>query len=93
VVRHPARDWSELVRKQRRIVGGRLSLAGDHPISRLKVLGLSMRPLLSESVRVWRVQRFPWQRRLLLLTLVLRLRLAVCREWLRLQKRGRDPLR
>ncbi len=93
VVRHPARDWSELVRKQRRIVGGRLSLAGDYPISRLKVLGLSMRPLLSESVRVWRVQRLPWQRRLLLLTLVLRSRLAVCREWLRLQKRGRDPLR
>jgi glycosyltransferase involved in cell wall biosynthesis len=93
LVRHPARDWSELVRKQRRIVGGRLSLAGDPPIARLKVLGLSMRPLLSESVRVWRAQRLPWQRRFLLLTLVMRLRLAVCLEWLRLQMKGRDPLR
>jgi len=93
VVRHPARDWDELVRKQRRIVGGRLSIAGEQPLKRLQVLGLSMRPLISESVRVCRFQPLSWQRRLLLLSLVLRLRLAVLLEWLRLQRQGRDPLR
>ena len=93
VVRHPARDWDELVRKQRRIVGGRLSIAGEQPLKRLQVLGLSMRPLISESVRVCRFQPLSWQRRLLLLSLVLGLRLAVLLEWLRLQRQGHDPLR
>lgn len=93
VVRHPARDWDELVRKQRRIVGGRLSISGEQPLKRLQVLGLSLRPLISESVRVCRFQPLSWQRRFLLLRLVLRLRLAVLLEWLRLQRKGRDPLR
>ena len=93
VVRHPARDWSELVHKQRRIVGGRLSLAGHQPWARLRVLWLSMRPLISESLRVGRFQPLSVQRRLLLLSLVVHLRWAVFREWLRLQRKGRDPLR
>ncbi|MBV2352044.1 glycosyltransferase family 2 protein [Synechococcus sp. HK05] len=93
VVRHPARDWSELVRKQRRIVGGRLSLAGDHPFARLKVLAQSLRPLISESVRVGRYQPLGWRRRGLLLSLVWRLRLAVLLEWIRLQHQSRTPLR
>jgi glycosyltransferase involved in cell wall biosynthesis len=93
VVRHPARDWSELVHKQRRILGGRLSLAGHQPWARLRVLGLSMRPLISESLRVGRFQPLSVQRRLLLFSLVARLRLAVFREWMRLQRKGRDPLR
>ena len=93
VVRHPARDWAELVRKQRRIVGGRLSLAGATPWARMLVLGLSMRPLMSESVRVCRCQHLGLRRRGLLLSLVLRLRLAVLREWFRLQHQGRTPLR
>ena len=93
VVRHPARDWSELVRKQRRIVGGRLSLVGDQPVDRLRVLALSMRPLISESVRVYRYQPLSWRRRARLLSLVLRLRWAVLLEWSRLQRQGRKPLR
>jgi glycosyltransferase involved in cell wall biosynthesis len=93
IVRHPAREWAELVRKQRRIVGGRLSIAGDQPLKRLQVLGLSMRPLISEGVRVWRFEPLNWQRRCLLLSLVMRLRLMVFLEWLRLQRKDRDPLR
>jgi hypothetical protein len=93
IVRHPAREWAELVRKQRRIVGGRLSIAGDQPLKRLQVLWLSMRPLISEGVRVWRFEPLNWQRRWLLLSLVARLRLAVFLEWLRLQRKDRDPLR
>jgi len=93
VVCHPARDWDELVRKQRRIVGGRLSIVGEQPLKRLHVLGLSMRPLISESVRVCRFQSLSWQRRWVLLSLVVRLRLAVLLEWLRLQRQGRAPLR
>ena len=93
VVRHPAREWAELVHKQRRIVGGCLSMAGDQPLKRLRVLGLSMRPLISECVRVWRFEPLSWRRRCVLLSLVMRLRLAVFLEWLRLQRKGRDPLR
>ena len=93
VVRHPARDWSELVHKQRRILGGRLTLAGAALLPRLAVLGLSLRPLLSESVRICRAPSLPFGRRCLLLSLVLRLRWAVLREWLRLQWGDRDPLR
>lgn len=93
VVRHPAREWAELVHKQRRIVGGRLSMAGDQPLKRLRVLGLSMRPLISECVRIWRFEPLSWRRRCVLLSLVMRLRLAVFLEWLRLQRKGRDPLR
>jgi hypothetical protein len=93
VVRHPARDWSELVQKQRRIVGGRLSLAGDHPLLRLKVLAQSLRPLISETVRVVRYQSLDWRKRMLLISLVWRLRLAVFLEWLRLQRQDRIPLR
>jgi hypothetical protein len=93
VVRHPAREWAELVHKQRRIVGGRLSMAGDQPLKRLRVLGLSMRPLISECVRVWRFEPLSWRRRCVLLSLVMRLRLAVFLEWLRLQRKGLDPLR
>lgn len=93
VVRHPAREWAELVHKQRRIVGGRLSMAGDQPLKRLRVLWLSMRPLISECVRIWRFEPLSWRRRCVLLSLVMRLRLAVFLEWLRLQRKGRDPLR
>jgi hypothetical protein len=93
IVRHPARDWAELVRKQRRIVGGRLSLAGFAVWPRLQVLMLSLRPVISESIRVSRYQSLPLQRRFVLLSLVLRLRSAVIREWLRLQLKDQTPLR
>lgn len=93
VVRHPARDWPELLHKQRRIVGGRLSLAGASLIHRCAVLLLSLRPIVSESLRVCRQRQLPWRRRLQLCALVLRLRAAVLLEWLRLQRPGGDPLR
>jgi glycosyltransferase involved in cell wall biosynthesis len=93
LVHHPARDWQELVHKQRRIVGGRLALAGASLPQRAAVLLLSMRPIVSECLRVLRRRRLSWPRRLLLCALVLRLRAAVLLEWLRLQRPGRDPLR
>jgi hypothetical protein len=93
VVRHPARDWHGLLEKQRRIVGGRLTLTGRGPSDRLQVLWLSLRPWVSESVRVMRHRSLPLIRRLQLLTLVMRLRLAVLREWMRLQWQGQVPLR
>ena len=93
VVRHPARDWQGLLHKQRRIVGGRLSLATGAFIPRLTILLLSLRPLLSESWRVIRAPSILPVRRLSLLALVLILRWNVLLEWLRLQFPGREPLR
>lgn len=93
LVRHPARLWPQLLAKQRRIVGGRLALAGPHPLARLRVLFLSLRPIVSESGRVIRSEYFSWPRRLYLLWLVLVLRLSVLREWLRLQLPGQQALR
>ena len=93
VVDHPARDWPGLVDKQRRIVGGRLALADRWPWSRLLVLALSLRPLLSESLRVSRQRSLPLKQRFGLLCLVMRLRFAVLQEWLRLQFPGQVPQR
>lgn len=93
LVCHPARDWPGLLAKQRRIVGGRLSLAGAQPVGRLRVLALSLRPLVSESWRVLRQPALPLARRLQLLLRVWLLRGAVLLEWLRLQWPGQRPLR
>lgn len=93
LVRHPCRDWLGLVNKQRRIVGGRLSLVGSAPIARYMVFLLSMRPLFSES---WRVLKFPklsCSRRIQLIVLVFWLRSVVALEWLRLQIPGQQGLR
>jgi GT2 family glycosyltransferase len=93
LVRHPARLWPQLLAKQRRIVGGRLALAGPHPLARLQVLLLSLRPIVSESGRVIRRRQLGWPRRLQLLLLVLLLRLGVLLEWFRLQWPGQQALR
>lgn len=93
IVRHPTRDWPGLLAKQRRIVGGRLSLAGPRPLARLQVLLLSLRPVLSESWRVLRRPAVPPRRRCQLLLRVLVLRTAVLAEWLRLQWPAQQPLR
>jgi hypothetical protein len=82
-----------LLAKQRRIVGGRLSLAGASFAARLRVLLLSLRPVVSESWRVLRVGQLSHGRRLQLLTLVLWLRAAVLLEWLRLQCPGQQAFR
>ena len=79
--------------KQRRIVGGRLSLTGGAPMARFMVLFLSIRPLFSESWRVLSYPRLALARRTQLLVLVFRLRTAVAIEWLRLQMPGRQGLR
>ena len=92
-VAHPARGWSALVQKQRRIVGGQLALASPGVGPRLIVLGLSMRPLASEWWRVLRVPGLRGWRRWELLLLACRLRLAVLLEWARLQWPGQQPLR
>jgi hypothetical protein len=81
------------VQKQRRIVGGRLSLASGGLLSRLAILWLSVRPLVSECSRVWRAPSLPAGRRWQLLLMVLLLRLYVGYEWLRLQWPGQEPLR
>jgi glycosyltransferase involved in cell wall biosynthesis len=93
IVRHPARDWSGLLAKQRRIVGGRLSLAGASATARLRVLLLSLRPVVSESWRVLRAGELSYGRRLQLLARVVWLRAAVLLEWLRLQCPGQQSLR
>lgn len=93
VVCHPARDWLGLLHKQRRIVGGRLSLSTGGFISRLTILLLSLRPLLSESWRILRAPSIAPSRRLSLMAMVLILRCNVLLEWLRLQVPGREPLR
>ena len=93
LVHHPARPWPQLLAKQRRIVGGRLALAGPHPLARLQVLLLSLRPIVSESGRVIRRRQLGWPRRLQLLLLVLVLRFGVLLEWFRLQWPGQQALR
>lgn len=93
LVNHPARPWPQLLAKQRRIVGGRLTLAGPNSLARLQVLILSLRPIVSESVRVIRRRQLSWPCRLQLLLLVLLLRLSVLMEWLRLQWPGQQALR
>ena len=93
VVRHPARNWAELLQKQRRIVGGRLSLAGSGLPGRLRILALSLRPVLSELIRVSRYPSLKLMDRGRLVALVLLLRGAVLMEWLRLQWPGQQPLR
>jgi len=93
LVHHPCREWQALQAKQKRIVGGRLALAGPLPQARLHVLLLSFRPLLSESWRVWRYAHLSLRRRLHLQVLVIRLRWVVFLEWLRLQRLGQMPLR
>ena len=93
LVRHPCRDWPALLAKQRRIVGGRLALAGTQPLARLQVLALSLRPLVSESWRVLRRRELTILRKLQLLLLVFALRWAVLHEWLRLQQPDQSALR
>jgi hypothetical protein len=93
LIRHPARQWPELLHKQRRIVGGQLSLADPTVAARLAVLWRALRPLVSESVRVCRAPRLPLPRRAQLLLLVVRLRMAVLQEWMRLQALDQQPLR
>lgn len=93
VIEHPARDWQALLRKQRRIVGGRLALAVARPLDRFNVLLLSLRPLVSESWRVLLCMDLRPQRRLLLLFLLWLLRTAVLLEWIRLQLPLQRPLR
>jgi glycosyltransferase involved in cell wall biosynthesis len=93
LIEHPARDWKALLRKQRRIVGGRLALAGSHPYSRLLALMLLLRPLVSESWRVLRAAGLTSVQRLHLLFLVFLIRSTVLLEWLRLHLPSQDPLR
>jgi glycosyltransferase involved in cell wall biosynthesis len=93
LVSHHAREWCDLVLKQRRIIGGRLALAARSPASRFAVLILSLRPLVSEGLRVCRYPRLDLLRRLQLLGLVCWIRWQVLMEWVRLQGRHQVPLR
>ena len=93
LVRHPARGWDQLIHKQRRIVGGRLSLADNNLLARGSVLWSSMRPIGSETLRVCQVRELSWLRKAILVSLVLRLRAAVLLEWFRLLRSSQEPLR
>lgn len=93
VIEHPARDWQALLRKQRRIVGGRLALAAASPLGSLQALFSSLRPVFSESWRVLRCPRFPWARRCHCLVLVWLMRGAVLLEWFRLLLPSQQSLR
>jgi glycosyltransferase involved in cell wall biosynthesis len=93
LVRHPARGWDQLIHKQRRIVGGRLSLADNNLLARGSVLWSSMRPIGSETLRVCQVRELSWLRKAILVSLVLRLRAAVLLEWFRLLRSFQEPLR
>jgi hypothetical protein len=93
VVFHPARDWDELVHKQRRIVGGKLALAPAGFGPRLTVLLMSLRPLVSEWWKLMRAPSLNIVGRLALMFLALLLRLAVLLEWARLQCPGQQGLR
>jgi glycosyltransferase involved in cell wall biosynthesis len=93
LVRHPARGWDQLIHKQRRIVGGRLSLADNNLLARGSVLWSSMRPIVSETLRVCQVRELSWLRKAILVSLVLRLRAAVLLEWFRLLRSFQEPLR
>ena len=93
VIEHPARTWLELLIKQRRIVGGRLSMVERRFFGRLNVLVLSLRPLASESWRLILHPDLTLQRRLRLLALAWLLRGVVLLEWIRLQWPLQQPLR
>jgi hypothetical protein len=93
LIEHAARDWQALLVKQRRIVGGRVALAAAPPWGSLQALFRSFRPIVSESWRVIRCDRFDWPRRCHLLVLVWLMRCIVVLEWLRLMLPGRQPLR
>lgn len=93
VVSHPARRWGELVQKQRRIVGGQLSLAPADPLARLAVLQRAVRPCVRQGWIVLRHRGLAPRQRLHLLVAALALRLLVALEWLRLQWPGQEPLR
>lgn len=83
LVTHPARSEAELYQKARRLVGGRVDAAGGRLHRQLLALVLHSKPLLRE----WRltlVMPLPWPTRLAMMQLLLRLRLAAAREWLRL---------
>jgi glycosyltransferase involved in cell wall biosynthesis len=93
LIRHPARDWQALLRKQRRIVGGRLALVGSRPWPRFKILLLALRPIISESGRIFRAEHLTRRRRFWLLILAFRIRAAVLSEWIRLHIPAQAPLR
>jgi hypothetical protein len=80
---HPARDRRELLRKARRVMGGRLDGVGARPLLRLRELLLHLRPLLREA---WVAARLPIPpaRRLAVLELLLRCRWEAVLEWGRL---------
>ena len=83
LVTHPARSEAELYQKARRLIGGRVDAAGGQPHRQLLALVLHSKPLLRE----WRLtltMPLPWPTRLAMMQLLLQLRLAAAREWLRL---------
>jgi glycosyltransferase involved in cell wall biosynthesis len=82
-VEHPARTREELLRKARRLLGGRLDRAGSSPLRRWLALVLHLKPMLRELWIVW-MAALPWRGKRSLLALVIELRLEALREWLKL---------
>lgn len=92
VVRHPARDRAGLLRKARRVIGGRLDGVGAQPLLRLRELLLHLRPLLREGVVALNLP-LSSQERLAMLLLLIHCRWEAVLEWCRLCFPGRTSLR
>ena len=83
LVEHPARTREELLRKARRLLGGRLDRAGSSPTRRWLAVALHLKPIMRE---LWIVALgpLPWPSKRALLALVIELRVEALREWLHL---------
>jgi glycosyltransferase involved in cell wall biosynthesis len=87
LVTHPARSEAELYQKARRLIGGRVDAAGGQPHRQVLALVLHSKPLLREWFLTL-MMPLPWRTRLAMMQLLLQLRLAAAREWLRLVLTG-----
>lgn len=92
VVRHPARDRAGLLRKARRVIGGRLDGVGAQPLLRLRELLLHLRPLLREAVVALSLP-LPRDERFRMVLLLMQCRWEAALEWFRLCFPDRTSLR
>ena len=93
IVKHPARNFKELAKKQKRIVGGKISLNKPIRCGKLKALYTSLKPLASESYRIIRSKKVSLLRKPAILLIAVIIRILTVIEWIRLCILGRRALR
>ena len=93
IVKHPARNFKELAKKQKRIVGGKISLNKPIRCGKLKALYTSLKPLASESYRIIRSKKVSLLRKPAILLIAVIIRILTVIEWMRLCILGRRALR